>query len=318
MDIRQLRYFIGIVEAGSVSRAARLLHVAQPALSQHVLAIEADLGVTLLHRTARGVIPTEAGLRLLDHARAICAQVASLPDQVRGGAAIPSGEVRFGMPGTISEQLGVKLIEAAAHRYPKVRIRIVEAMSGYVLNWLRDGSVDLAMLYNVEDEKGLTLHHALTEDIQFFGIPTMKKLPRGESIGLGAALNLKLIVPGPAHGLRNLIDRAAKSIHKTLDPAIEIDSYRQIKQLAARGAGFGMLPTMAIEQELRSGTFRSWRVERPALMRRIHLGYQAGKPLSTASRAVGQLAWTSLEALVRNGGWRATWNDAEVLQLYNG
>ena len=110
MDIRQLRYFIAIVEARSFSRAAEQLHVAQPALSQHVLAMEAELGVALLYRGARGVVPTEEGLRLLDRAQAIQAQLAALHDHVRGREARPSGEVRFGMPGTVSEQLGVPLI----------------------------------------------------------------------------------------------------------------------------------------------------------------------------------------------------------------
>ena len=79
---------------------------------------------------------------------------------------------------------------------------------------------------------------------------------------------------------------------------------------------FGLLPAMAIEQECRSRVFLPWRITRLAMMRRIYLGYQAGKPLSTASRAMGQLSWTILEDLVRNGGWSAVWNDAETLRLY--
>ena len=76
MDLRQLRYFIAIVEAGSVSRAAERLRVAQPALSQHVRAMEAALGLPLLIRNPRGVLPTEAGLRLLEQAREIEARFA--------------------------------------------------------------------------------------------------------------------------------------------------------------------------------------------------------------------------------------------------
>jgi LysR family nitrogen assimilation transcriptional regulator len=252
---------------------------------------------------------------LLERARDIEARFAALPDHVRGPR-IPSGEVRFGMPGTINEQLGVPLIEAAQSLFPEIRIRISEAMSGYVLGWLRDGTIDLAMLYNVTDEKHLKLHHALTEEIQLFGRPGMAGAPSADTVTLKAALRLPLVLPGPAHGLRELIETAAAKIGRPVAPAIEIDSYRQIKQLAARGLAFGVLPTTAIRQELADGVFRAWRVIRPVLMRRIYLGYQSGLPLSTASRAIGQLSWTILHGLVESGGWTAAWNDQEIFALY--
>jgi LysR family nitrogen assimilation transcriptional regulator len=308
MDIRQLRYFIAIVETGSFSRAAERLCVAQPALSQHVLAMEAALGVTLLQRNPRGVVLTEAGQRLLERARDIDGSFQALDDYVRG-ITTPAGDVRFGMPATINEQLGVPLIESALEKFPKIRIRISEAMSGFVLDWLRDGIVDIALLYNVIDEKGLILQHVLTEEIRLFGRPDMKGIPRGESLTLGNALRLPLILPGPAHGLRQLIETAAQKTGTPLEPAIEIDSYRQIKQLAMRGIGYGMLPATAIRQEVLDRTFFSWRVTNSALVRRIYLGSPKARPLSAASRAVSQLSLSILNTLVSTGAWPATWAD---------
>jgi len=308
MDIRQLRYFIAIAETGSFSRAAARLGVAQPALSQHVLAMEAGLGVALLQRNPRGVTLTEAGQRLLERARDINAAFSTLDDHVRG-ASTPAGEVRFGMPATINEQLGVALIEAGLTKFPKIRIRISEAMSGFVLDWLRDGVVDIALLYNVIDEKGLNLHHVLTEEIKLFGRPDMPGIRPGETLTLAAAIRLPLILPGPAHGLRELIETAAKKTGKPLEPAIEIDSYRQIKQLVMRGIGFGMLPATAIKQEVTDGIFLSWRVTSPALMRRIYLGYPKARPLSAASRSVGELSLSLLKTLVTSGTWPALWTD---------
>jgi len=298
MDIRQLHYFIAIVECGSFSRAAQQLHVAQPALSQHVRAMETLLGVRLLHRNPRGVVPTEAGVRLAERAR-----------EIERGSIVPRGEVRFGMPATINEQLGVALIEAGQKLYPEIRIRISEAMSGFVLDWLRTGVVDVALLYNVADEKGLILHHALTEEIRLFAPPGMTPTPAGDSVTLSAALRLPLILPGSAHGLRDLLEAAAQSLGKAVSPAIEIDSYRQIKQLTARGLGFGILPATAVKQEVASGEFRAWRILRPGLTRRIHLGYPANRPLSSAARAISQLSWEILERQVRSGGWVATWGN---------
>ena len=317
MDVRQLRYFIAIVEARSFSRAAELLHVAQPALSHHVRTMESDLGVQLLHRGARGVLPTEAGLRLLERAHVVDAEISFLYDHVRGRETRPTGDVRFGMPGTVSEQLGAALIETARRNYPEIRIRIAEAMSGFVLNWLRDGEVDIALLYNATDRTGLTMHHALTEEIRLFGTPRIAGAPGGQNVGLAASLRLPLILPSPGHGLRNLIDAAADSIGKHVDPEIEIDSYRQIKHLVDRCLGFGMLPAMAIDQETRQGTLRSWRIARPRLLRKIFLGYRADRPLSTASRAAGQLSWSILRDMVNSKAWEAEWTDQDDVQLYS-
>jgi LysR family nitrogen assimilation transcriptional regulator len=144
----------------------------------------------------------------------------------------------------------------------------------------------------------------------------MAGAPVADTVTLKTALRLPLVLPGPAHGLRELIETAAAKIDRLVAPAIEIDSYRQIKQLAARGLAFGMLPATAIRQEAADGVFRAWRVTRPVLMRRIYLGYQAGLPLSTASRAIGQLGWTILHGLVESGGWTAVWNDQQNLDLY--
>jgi LysR family nitrogen assimilation transcriptional regulator len=315
MDLRQLHYFIAIVEAGSFTKASELLRVAQPALSQHIRVMEANFGVELLVRHPRGVWPTEAGARLLERAREIEVRFAGLADHVRGPQT-PSGQVKFGMPGTINEQLGVPLIEAAQKLFPDVRIRISEAMSGYVLDWLRQGTIDLAMLYNVTDERNLRLHHALTEEIQLFGRAEMMGAPSGDAVTLQSALRLPLVLPGRTHGLRELIDIAAATIGRQVSPTIEIDSYRQIKQLAVRGLAFGMLPKTAIRQELVDGIFQAWRITRPVLMRKIYLGYQTEVPLSTASRAIGQLSWTILNGLVDSGGWTAVWNDREVLDLF--
>src|SRR6476646_57776 len=127
LDLRQLRYFAQVVESGSFSKAANQLNVAQPALSQHVRHMEEELGVALLHRGAQGVSPTEAGERLMRHAKRILAEFAEIHDSVRGETIAPRGEVRFGMPGTVSELLAAPLIEAAKERYPDVRIRVVEA-----------------------------------------------------------------------------------------------------------------------------------------------------------------------------------------------
>jgi LysR family nitrogen assimilation transcriptional regulator len=308
MDLRQLRYFTAIVEQGSFSKAATKLRVAQPALSQHLRHMEDELGVALLHRGTRGVVATEAGERLLERARSILAEFADLRDCVRGEAVAPAGEVRIGLPGTVSEQFSVPLIEAAKERYPAVRIRIAEAMSGFVLDWLRKGEVDLAVIYSTSDPKGLGIHHVLTEELCLFAVPALTALetPPGQPVRLAEAAGLDLILPGPGHGLRDQIDEAAAGINATVHAAVEIESYAQIKRLAERGLGYGILPRMAVRAQEKAGIFRTWPIERPSLYRKVYLAYSTERPMPAAARAIGQLSWEILRGLVTDESWAAT------------
>lgn len=305
MDLRQLRYFTQVVESGSFSKAANTLHVAQPALSQHVRHMEDELGVALLYRNAQGVTATEAGERLLRHAKQILAEFAEIPDSVRGEAVAPRGDVRFGMPGTVSELLAAPLIEAARERYPQVRIRVVEAMSGYILGWLRRGDVDLAMLYSTSDPSGLAVHHGLSEEIFLFAASGTEGGPSGDTATLEQTARLPLVIPGPGHGLRELVEEAALTAGVPLNPAIEIDSYSQIKKVVMRGLGFGILPLMAINREVEEGVFRMWRLAKPSITRKVYLAYSTERPLLNAPRAIGQLSWEILRQLVKDRAWIA-------------
>ena len=288
--------------------AATQLRVAQPALSQHVRHMEKELGVSLLFRNARGVTPTEAGARLMIHANRILGEFAELNDSVRGQASAPRGEVRYGMPGTVGENLATPLIEAAKLKYPEVRIRIVEAMSGYVLDWLKRGDIDLAMIYSTSDPRRLQVHHGLSEEICLFATSDVagrfSELAR-PVISLACISLLPLVVPGPGHGLRNLIDDAAQSVQTSITPEIEIDSYSQIKKLVGRGLGFGLLPRMAIEKETRAGQFRSWTFADLPITRNVYLAYSTERPLLNAQRAIAQLSWDILRKLVADGEWAA-------------
>jgi LysR family transcriptional regulator, nitrogen assimilation regulatory protein len=313
LDLRQLKYFAKVVESGSFSKAANQLHVAQPALSQHVRHMEEELGVALLHRGAQGVSPTEAGERLMRHAKRILAEFAEIHDSVRGEAIAPRGEVRFGLPATVGELLAAPLIEAAKQRYPDVRIRVVEAMSGYVLEWLRQGKIDLAMLYATADPRGLAVHHGLSEEICLFSNTTIagQETLKAPKVKLSVAAKLPLVVPGPGHGLRELIEAAALAARVSIDPAVEIDSYSQIKKLVLRGLGFGILPLMAVHKEAEAGLFRIWRFEAPVLTRKVYLAYSTERPLLTAPRAIGQLSWEILRQLVKDRVWIADLSDED-------
>lgn len=307
LDIRQLRYFTAIVEHGSFSRAAQVLHVAQPALSLHVRNMESHLGTALLFRTPRGAEPTEAGLILLRHARIILDQITVAEEEIRGHRNDPEGEVRLGVPGTIGQIVAVPLITALHRRHPKIKLRIAEAMSGFILDWMRDERIDLAVLYGQAEEHGITTEWLLQEDLLFFGpAPGLRDEPLpppGTALPFARVAELPLILPGQGHGLRDLLTRIAKSSGCALNTAIDMESYGNIKSLVSAGLGYSILPEHAIGTEIGTGSLQGWPVTIPRLDRSIHLAHSARRPMTNAVSVVREVLRETLLDLAGNGQW---------------
>src|SRR5690554_3278549 len=125
MDLRQLRYFVVIVEATSITRASQLLHVAQPALSYHVSNLEAHLNTKLLHRGSSGVTPTASGTLLYQHAKSVLRQIENLELSVGNRHLDASGKVAIGLPGSTSRILAIPLLKRL-EGYPGILLEIVE------------------------------------------------------------------------------------------------------------------------------------------------------------------------------------------------
>lgn len=310
IDIRQLRYFTTIADQRSFTRAAEVLNVAQPALSLHVRHMETELGVALLVRTPRGVEPTESGMILLRHARAILGQLAVAEEEIRGQAADPAGEVRLGLPATICEVIAVPLIREVHQRHPKIRLRLAEAMSGYVQDWLKEGRLDLAILYNDIADTRISSRSILQEELVLFGSPSLAGgttlPPPGNPISRSLAFDVPLILPAENHSLRRLLADQALALGRNLTTVFDVDSYTNIKALVAQDLGFSILPRRAIETAVDQGQLMFWPVSDPPLLRTIHLSTRKDRPRTNAVAAVERLTETLLTTLVASGAWAGT------------
>ena len=309
MDLRQLRYFVAIVEHGSFSKAAEILNIAQPALSLHVRNMEAELGAALLFRSPQGVVATEAGEILLRHARIVIEQLSVARGEIKGRGADPIGEVGLGLPGTISQILSVPLIIEARRRFPKVKLRIAEAMSGFVLDWIRKDQIDLAIVYTPIDEKGLTSSPVLSEDLWLLGppdpVPGLPILP-SSTVDFRSVARLPLILPSLNHGLRALLEREASAYSLKLNTDIEVDSYINIKRLVKKGIGYSILPFNSFADDVARGALAAWPIVDPGpLQRSVYLAHPVDRPLTHAAIAIEALCRETLSNLVAIGQWKA-------------
>ncbi|WP_018719782.1 LysR family transcriptional regulator [Arhodomonas aquaeolei] len=309
MDIRQLRYFAAIADAGSITRAAEQLDVAQPALSQHVRQLEEELGTQLLVRSVRGVRLTETGTRLLGHARKLLSDFQAIRDDIQDTEARPAGPTHIGIPTSLGMLLSVPLALQVRRELPEVQLRIAEGLSGHTLEWLRQGNLDLALVFGAETVSGLAMELIATEELHVVGPAGDERLsaltsgPEG-NLPLSALDGLPLIMPGRPHGVREELEAAVRRRAVGLDIVLEMDALEPIKALVAEGAGYTVLsPRLARHGSVGAG-LQTYPIRDPEIQRSIYLARVADRPLSIAARHVRDRLRTLLATLTEGRRWR--------------
>ena len=288
LTLNQLRYFLAIVRAGSLSGAARQVRVAQPALSHQILQLETELGQDLFLRHARGMSLTAAGARLLDRATEIIRQVDGTRDELTSTNASPVGTVKVGLATAVNMALSVPLLRECLVRHPKVRLHLVESMSGFLLEWAERGHVDLAVAYDGPMSGQLQFETLGREELLLIA-------PASLSGGLGPTVSpddlqrIPLILPGFPHSLRHLVDRAATDRSVRLDIVAEVDSTYAIKKLVADGLGCAILSRHTVREEVAAGALVAIPIEGLRLYRTIRLVSNVHRMNNTAVRSVSRL-----------------------------
>jgi len=300
MDLRQLRYFQTIAELGSISAASQQLGIAQPALSLHVRNMEERLGVKLLTREARGVSLTEAGDLLARRSRMLLDEITRLEDDIRNLGSSPTGDVRLGLPGTIGGILSVPLVLAVKEHFSGIRLTIGEAMSGFVLDWLREGRIDIAVLYLPAEDQRFRSDFLLSEELVVIAPNEAVMEEPFEPVHL---TSLPLILPSAAHGLRTLLDGWAQQHAITLNAKVELDSYSNIKTLVEQGYGYSILPLHAVAGNAREGRLRVLHFNENELRRNVFLVRDTSRPSSHAGEAIINLTHEIVGELVESGIW---------------
>lgn len=170
MDLRALRYFVAIVDAGSLSKAAAAIHVAQPALTAQVKRLEDELGVQVLDRSHAGVRPTAAGERLYEDAMRLLEQAEALRRRIGRPPGEPQGTVTLGFPALLVPVLAGPLIMRLRERHAGIRLFLHDADSLGVLEAVQDGRADFGLIADPPALPGLTLRPVASEAIYFVGV----------------------------------------------------------------------------------------------------------------------------------------------------
>lgn len=300
MELRQLRYFVRVVELGSMGRAALDLGVVTSALSQQISRLESELSTRLLQRTSTGVVPTDAGLAFWRQAQLALRHA---DDAVRAAQlARLSGHVSVGLPSSTSAVLGLPFMAAMRERYPEVRLHLVESLSGNLTSMLRARQLDLAVLFQADRGQRWSVLPVLDERLFLIARPGLAGLPDRERVEVGELADLPLILPSNQHGLRALLNAASSRGRYALNVVAEIDGLAVLMDAVRAGYGATIQPGAALAR-LAGEPLVTLEIADSAVRRPNLLTSLSDDELSPAGLAARVVLQSVMRELVQQGRW---------------
>ena len=306
MELRQLRYFVAIVDHGALSRAARVLHIVQPALTQQIQLLEEELGAQLLHRSAQGMQATDAGKVFYEHAQAILKQVNDAKSAVKQSTDKPSGTVALGIPQSASGALALPLLTAVRAAYPDIVFQLTEELTGNLTEQLRSGRLNFAILFDDGQLGGFRLQPLVEEEMMYITRADSQFASKRQSITLAKALQATLILPSIQHGVRPRIEERVRQAGLQTGQVIDITSIAILKSAIMADMGATILPVSPFLAEIERGEMRAIPITGAALSRTVVLCSSKNIPLTNAAMAVEKLVVDVAHDLCGSGQWSGT------------
>jgi len=300
MELRQLRYFIRIVELGSMGRAALDLGVGTPALSQQISRLEGELSTRLLQRTTTGVLPTDAGMAFFRQAQ-LAIRHADAAAQAARQARL-AGHVSIGLAPSTSGVLALPLLEAMRERYPDVRLRVVESLSGNLATMLNARQLDLAVLFETDGARRWSVLPLLEERLFVIGRRDLPGMPTGRSVRIARLASLPLVLPSGTHGLRAILDAAFARERCAPHVVLEIDGLAVLMDAVRAGLAATIQPGAATVRLPADEMARIELAERSARRRNL-LASLSDDELSPAALAARVVLRSVAAGLVAQQRW---------------
>ena len=299
MDLRQLRYFVGIVQAGSLSRAADQLHVAQSAISHHLASLESELGRQLVTRGPKGILLTEAGGVLYRHAEAILRQVEFAKQDALSAQNVPSGRVSIGFPVALASLLGYELLVRIRETYPHILLYLTDANSALLRERLVNSRLDMAVLLIEQPERGLAVEPLVIEELFY-----VSAAGDNSPIHLAEAAKFPMLVPGPGSGIQRAVQEAFNKQGLTVTPIGECDTMNTLRRLVASGIGNSIMTWCAVHDGDPQIVLNHRRFADAKLERTVSLCFSEVGLRSPATEAVALTLKTLVRELIESGAWQ--------------
>jgi len=307
---RQLLYFTEVVEAGSFSRAAKAIGVAQSALSHQISELETLLGTRLLERRARGTVTTPAGERLYGHAKSITSAFSNAEFDVRTFSQRPTGRVTVVMAHPVVDPLTLPFVKALRERLPDVQIALHEYISTAAVERVLSGLSDFALVYDPAPDPRIEAIPVIEEELFLVGVKELI----GDSttpVTLSSLKHAPVLPPRPPRHHRALKKRQMLRDRVQANEWIEVDSHSAVRQMAVMGVACSILTRASVAPELRSGQLHSRPIRNPSILWTLHLLWSVERPRTKAFIAVRDL----LLAVIREEVLAARWPARDLMDV---
>ncbi|MGF6768080.1 LysR family nitrogen assimilation transcriptional regulator [Paraburkholderia sp. GAS199] len=313
MEIRQIRAFLAVADTGTVTRAAEMLHVVQPAVTRQIKVLEEELGAALFVRTRVGMQLTEAGNLFIERARRAVRELDIAREEIHPAEAGKlSGIVRIGLLPSSCDLIADALYAAMHEAFPYIQISLSVDYSDPLFKALISGELDATLLYNpsLAAAPALDIEPLVREPLCLVGLPheIASMQPRAPVSTLGLS---PLILPGTHHRLRSLVEHACAVHGVDISVAAETHALAVQKSLVIRGFGKSVIPRIAIRDELKTSTLDAVLIDESEFVRTIALAQPApsARQTSQAVRCTARVMRDCIRQIVSDGHWP----DAELI-----
>lgn len=306
MEIRQIRYFVAVIDCGSLSQAARQVHVAQSALSKQMSALEDELEVQLFHRSHNGVVASEAGKVFYEYAQGMLKHLVDARAAVTSSPNSVSGSIIVALPQSVATILAMPLMRAVAARYPQVAFHLNEELTGNVMDQLIRGRVDLALFTSADLPAQVLFSALIEEDFYLIHRANAPDAPPAGDVSLEQALARPLVFPSQAHGhsTRTLVEQAvARHGLSVGEIAMEVNSVHILKSAVEAGIGHTIMPLNLAMREIDDGRLVAHRIAAADVSRTLGICSCASMPASHLKTLISELIREVVRDMCVRGEW---------------
>lgn len=310
MELKQFKYFVSIVESGSLGKAANKLDVGTSALSQQITKLEDELCTRLLQRTSLGVTPTPAGLAFYKQAQLVLRHSQYAVEAAHSSRL--TGHVSVGFSPSIASVLGIPFIKLMDERYPDIKVHLIESLSGNLANLINLRQLDIAIIFTNDVAEQWAIQPLLKEQMYLMLNPELLKQHgmgtclQSQMIDYEQVQKMPLVLPSPRHGLRKFL---AQKIDLS-NVVYEVDGLHLLMNCVSHGNVATIQPGSAYFQHLREHLCLL-KIINPDLERVNYLVSLAEDELSPASLAVKVAIKSCIKQLIRED----LWPSAELLDF---
>ncbi|AOW46828.1 LysR substrate-binding domain-containing protein [Acetobacter ascendens] len=308
MDIRRLQAFVKIIDIGSISRAADILNIAQPALSQQLASLETAFKQKLLIRSKMGVTPTAAGLELYRHAQTMIKQLDRAMTEVSSGGGPLVGKVSVGLsPYSSGSTLSLALLKEVRAKLPGIILHLTESFDDIYSGMVMTGRLDMAIIHGAGPIKGVNFTPLMKENFFLVAPEDSVFAGRGSApVKLSELTEVPLLLPPDYNFVRKHINTAFA--RKQIKPHIvaEVEALLTLQDAVAAGIGFTILPWSVASKIIVPGKSRVYELCSPVIQEDVSLCVPESIPETEAGVAVRNILIALAKSMVMSQNWPGT------------